>query len=241
MDTTRQRLAAFMTAPRYSSTWALCQIWKAMNAAGVPLNVTQSVFYHECMQRMLEDAIAKGIDVAVMVDFDSIFTGEDVTQLISRLVYTDHIDALAALQTKRSTPTPLFSKAGLSGDVNLTGEVIEVDTAHFGLTAIKLDRLKGMPKPWFWSQPNEHGEWGDGRTDADVSFWRSWISFGRSIYIDLTTSIGHMEEMVCGFSDTGKHVIVTQENWGLANETHENNEPDHAADYAERPEGSLAY
>ena len=104
-----KKVAAFMTAPRYESTWARNMIETALKEAGIPLVISQGVFYGQCMQRMLEDAIAAGVDIAITIDFDSIFLADDVRYLLS-MIKKDEYDAIAALQSRRSMPYPLFTK-----------------------------------------------------------------------------------------------------------------------------------
>jgi hypothetical protein len=119
--------------------------------------------------------------------------------------------------------------------VEFNGQPVKVDTAHFGLTAIKLDRLKDVPKPWCWSTPTEDGLWEDGqKTDEDIYFWRQWQKHGRTIYVDGSVNIGHMEEMVSGFDETGKHMYCYPNEWyEVSLATDKTDESDNAADQPE--------
>jgi hypothetical protein len=71
--------------------------------------------------------------------------------------------------------------------------VQEVDSAHFGCTLISTKALKRTPKPWFQDQPNKDGEYGDGRTDSDIHFWKQFRAGGNRLYITPRVSIGHGE------------------------------------------------
>lgn len=206
------KVAAFMTAPRHEAVWPRNIIDAALKNAGVPLVVSGGVFYGQCMQRMFEQAIESGIELAITVDFDSVFTSNNVTELMTRAMASEHIDALAALQSRRGMPYPLLTN-GEDRRIDFDGEPLEVTTAHFGLTAIKLDRLKDIPKPWFWSTPNENGEWDDGKIDEDIYFWHKWRENGRTVYVDGNVAIGHMEEMVAEFDENGKHRFTYQNDW----------------------------
>jgi hypothetical protein len=44
--------------------------------------------------------------------------------------------------------------------------------------------------------PDGNGGWGEGRTDADVAFWRKWEAAGNTLHIANRVTIGHMELMV---------------------------------------------
>lgn len=203
------KVAAFMTAPRYESTWCRNMIETALKGAGIPLIISQGVFYGQCMQRMLSDAINAGVDVAITIDFDSIFTADDVKYLVSK---SAQYDALAALQSRRSMPYPLFTK-GEDCEVEFKGEPLEVVTAHFGLTSISLEKLSQVPEPWFMSVPAEDGSYNDGKVDDDIYFWRKWREAGHKVFVDGDLSIGHMEEMIACFDETGAHQFVYPNTW----------------------------
>jgi hypothetical protein len=53
-----------------------------------------------------------------------------------------------------------------------------------------------VPKPWFITTADAQGEFGDGRVDDDIHFWRQWEKAGNSLCIDPKVRIGHLEEMV---------------------------------------------
>jgi hypothetical protein len=72
----------------------------------------------------------------------------------------------------------------------------QVPTAHFGLTLIRADKLRALPKPWFHSVPSPAGDWNDGHVDEDIEFWRKWGRAGNSLYLANRVAIGHAELMV---------------------------------------------
>jgi hypothetical protein len=184
-----------MTSPRYINCLCRDYIDAAFVAAKVPLQNSQGVFYGQCMQRMMQTAVERGVDIAVVCDGDSLFTSDDIMRLLQTLESNDHIDALASMQIRRGNKTMLASIKGQS-TAEVRGEPLQVSTAHFGLTAIDMRKLKGVPLPWFWSKPDDSNEWGDLRIDDDIWFWKQWESAGNTVYLDPQTRIGHMEEMV---------------------------------------------
>jgi hypothetical protein len=229
------KVTAIMTAPRYEATWARNIIEAALKDAGIPFVVSGGVFYGQCMQRMLEDAIEAGVEVAVTIDFDSIFTGEDVTTLISHLMADDEISALASLQSRRGMPYPLFT-AGDSTQIEFDGTPMEVTTAHFGLTALRLSDVSRMEKPWFHQKPSPDGTWTNGtKVDSDIWFWKRLRDSGYKVFIDPTVSIGHLEEVVAYFDENGVHRYIYPNEWYLENLTdvRESNPIDDAASLAE--------
>lgn len=188
-----------MTAPRYECVVARSQIERAFNTAGIPLNISQGVFYGQCMQSMMERLIGK-VDYIVTVDFDTMCLAKHITRLISVIVQENEIDALAAMQPMRGKGRLLASRQ-TENEVIWDGHPIKVDTAHFGLTVIDAKKLADLPKPWFWSTPDNNGEWSDDKTDDDVSFWRQWEKAGNSVYVDPGCRIGHLEELVTVYGD----------------------------------------
>lgn len=194
MEQRKITVAAIMTAPRYECVSARNQIEKAMHTAGIPLTISGGVFYHQCMQTMMENLV-DSVDYILTVDFDSVFTPHHVRRLLGIVSQEDSIDAVAAIQPMRGEKRMLGSTAG-GGEIEWHGYPIKVNTAHFGLTAIDAKKIKSLPKPWFVSQPDESGSWGDGRVDADVWFWKQWEDAGNTVYIDPGCRLGHLEELV---------------------------------------------
>jgi hypothetical protein len=192
---TKVNVCGMMTSPRYVNGFCRDHIDAAFRGAGIPLQDTQGVFYGQCMQRMMHQAIEIGTELAVVCDGDSLFTSTDIMRLLGTITANDHIDALASMQVRRGNHTLLASVDGKS-EVTIGGDPVKVSTAHFGLTVIDLRKLGEVEKPWFFSKPDENGEWGDGRIDDDIWFWRQWDRAGHSAYMDPNTRIGHMEEMV---------------------------------------------
>jgi hypothetical protein len=188
-------VCGMMTSPRYVNCLCRDHIDRAFVACGIPLQNTTGVFYGQCMQRMMEAAVAEGVEVAVVCDGDSLFTNRDIMRLIETLESNPHIDAIASMQIRRGNRTMLASVKGQSS-VEIDGSPIRVTTAHFGLTAIDLRKLKDVPRPWFFSKPCDDGTWGDARIDDDIWFWKQWENAGNTLYMDPQTRIGHLEEMV---------------------------------------------
>lgn len=211
MDTKAVTVGAFLTAPRYELVWSRNCIGNALAEMQIPLAVSGGVFYGQNMQRMLEDAVAKGIQFALTIDGDSAFTSQHVKDLLSAIVSDDGIDAIAAMQCRRGMPFPIMTVAdavvngecehGATSMFAVDGSPIRVRTAHFGLTLIRLDRLKDVPKPWFWSKPDANGQWANDKLDDDIYFWKNWEKAGRTVYVDPQVRIGHVEEIVVTFDE----------------------------------------
>jgi hypothetical protein len=200
MESKKVTVSALMTAPRYEAVYARNYIEMALKSCGIPLTVSGGVYYGQCMQTMLESLIGK-VDYALTIDFDSMFTEKHVQRLLSLIAGHDQIDAIAAAQPKRGCGEILASRREGARTVDWTGYPIQVDSAHFGLTVIDLKKLAGVPKPWFWAQPNEDGRWDGSKIDDDVYFWKKWQESGNRVFIDPGCRLGHLEEVITVFDD----------------------------------------
>jgi hypothetical protein len=213
---TKVKAIGMMTTPRYVANWPQNLIRSAFNTCKITLMNSGGVYYGQCMQNMLESAVKEGVEIAITVDSDSLFSPKQLKTIIENCVNDPAIDALAALQCRRGMPHPLLS-VEMSGsepiEIKFEGKPLQVKTAHFGLTVIKLDRLRDVPKPWFWAQPDENGGWGDGRIDDDIWFWKQWEKAGRSVYIDSSVNIGHFEELASCFDENGEHQVRYPQDW----------------------------
>ena len=192
-------IAALMTAPRYESVFARNYIEIALKKWNIPLNISQGVYYGQCMQVMLEQQVENGIDFALTVDFDSMFTARHVERLLAYIAGDEKIDAIAAVQPKRGCGDLLAANSDGATSIEWDGNPVKVDTAYFGLTVIDLNKLKDIPKPWFLPIPNEDGRWDGGKIDDDVYFWKCWHEAGNSVYIDPGCRLGHLEELITVF------------------------------------------
>lgn len=205
------KFKGYMTAPRYESTWARSVIEKAFKSCGVPLVVTQGVFYGQCMQSMFNSAVDEGVDYAITVDFDSVLTSDDLHHLMAVMARGEH-DAVAAFQCSRGSSLPLFNIDG-EDSVEVSGKPFKVDAAHFGLTGLSVSKLKSVSKPWFHSTPDENGEWNNNRIDTDIWFWRQWADAGNSVYVDARLRIGHLVEMIAGYDGELNHRFEYANEW----------------------------
>jgi hypothetical protein len=153
------------------------------------------------------------------VDGDSLITKKHIDRLIHVIANEEQIDALAAMQVRRSMRFPLFT-LGQSHSVEVDpSEPFRVTTAHFGLTVLRADKLTQVPKPWFASQCGPDGSWtrDSGKIDDDIWFWKQWTDAGHSIYIDPSCRIGHMEEMIAVYDEAMKPTHIYPKDWETLN------------------------
>lgn len=228
------KVCAVMSIPRigWNDCWG--QVLEALAPLRIPVRRFTGVFWGQCMQRVFNECVKDGVDWILTIDYDSMFTATHVDQLLGTLGQNPHIDALASMQMRRGQKYPLMTKQGATKKIapclgcgketeQLIAEIdsspIQVNTAHFGLTLIRVDALKEVAKPWFYAQPDANCEWepeGD-KLDDDIWFWHQWKSAGKTLFVDPNCRIGHLEVMVSEMNDNmePRHVYVSD--WRKAN------------------------
>jgi len=211
-DPTKIKIAAVTSIPRvgWNDAWGV--MFDALRHFGIPLRRFTGVYWGQCMQRLFNDCVNDGLDWILTIDYDTMFTAEDLDRLMGWFGRTPEADAMAALQSRRQHGTPLLTIKGAT-EKQVTDAPFEVTTAHFGLTLIRVDALKQIPKPWFWSKPDDNGEWGDDRTDDDIWFWRQWGAAGKKVFVAPDVNVGHLEIMVTDFKTSVEPVKMTAAEW----------------------------
>ena len=212
MEQREVKVCGVMTAGRYENSWARNKIENAFKACKIPLNISGGVFYGQCMQMMLEDLVRIDCDYAITVDWDSVFTADDIHKLLSYAVQCDDIDAITGVQVRRGKADTLATAFGQT-ELKYEGKPLRISTAHFGLTVIDLHKLRDIPKPWFWSQPNSEGCWTGEKIDDDVYFWKQWEKHGRTLYLDPSVRLGHLEEVVTIHDENLRVVQMYPADW----------------------------
>lgn len=213
------KVVGVMTAPRYECVWARSTIQHAFQRCGIHITVSGGALYGQSMQNAMQTAVDAGADYIVTVDFDSVITAENVRDLLGWLADRGDIDAIASYQSHRTEPRPLLTlqnrnQPSFHWDKH---NPIQVATAHFGLTAIRVSALKEVAKPWFYSKPDANGNWGEGRIDDDIWFWRQWEAAGKTLYVHPGIRIGHMAEVILGFDENLSIIHETQKQWSARN------------------------
>jgi predicted SAM-dependent methyltransferase len=196
------RIGAVMSMPRLCFTQNMACAFRAITALGIDLKIGYGVFWGQAMTRGFEQQL-DSCDWILAVDYDTYYTKEHILALGQVLAENPHIDAVAALQVKREDDQLLAGLVSSDGRptaghvaISLDEPLIEVATAHFGLTVIRAEALKRAKKPWFWAQPNKQGTWSDGRCDEDIWFWNNWRKSGNNIYLATHVRVGHLQ-LVC--------------------------------------------
>jgi len=212
---------AVMSLPRLAFTDNMFTIMQSLPPLGIPIMKTSGVFYGQCMQGMLEDAIAANAKYVLTIDYDSVFTKQNVIDLYDLMEANPGIDAMIPLQMRRESDFALFTVTGDDGKVkgfvpldDLKKDVMKVNSGHFGLTMLRVESLRKLSLPWFWAQPDKDGRWtGDDKKDDDVYFWHKWKDEGMSVFLAPRVVIGHIQQFVTWPSKTLTPIHQSVSQW----------------------------
>ncbi len=194
------KIKAVCSIPRigWNDFWSSTN--EMLNTFGLHLETFNGVFWGQCMQRCFQEAVAQGVDWILAMDYDTMADARDLDEMFRIFGERPDIDALCPLMMRRGSDTPILTVGGKTL-IETGSEPILITTAHFGMTLIRVDAFKDLPKPWFISKPDENGDWGDGRMDDDIWFWHQWRLAGKNIYVAPHVRVGHLQLLVSYFDD----------------------------------------
>jgi len=198
------KVAAVMSVPRLGFMDNATCAQQALFSLRIPLINVQGAFWGQCLERGLQMLIDSGIHIVLTIDYDTVFSQTDVSELLRLMHEHPEAAAIVPVQRGRAGMPLLMSMHTPSGqtrkDVPLTElqgvETAPIATGHFGLTAIRVKDLLEIPHPWFWDQPNTNRQWGPGRMDADIWFWHQFEQAGKQVLLAPRVTVGHLELMV---------------------------------------------
>jgi predicted SAM-dependent methyltransferase len=195
---------ACLASARYGPALHHRCIYEALTRLSMRIHTITGFMWHQSLSEAMEAEIADPETRYILtLDYDTIFTHEEVIELYRIMETHPHIDALVSLQSKRGGSEALFTMADDAG--NLIGKIhpstfdaltAPIHTGHFGLTLLRADKLREFPRPWMTPKPNADGRWGDGRTDPDIAFWQNWKTAGNTTHLACKVAVGHLEEMI---------------------------------------------
>lgn len=194
-----KKIVAMCSCPRLGYMDFMGQSLAAFAQNGIEYRNLYGVFWSQAMSNGMRQAIDDGADYIITTDYDSIFTGETVAQLIRLADQNEHADAICAMQMGRFSGLLVSTESGEIGKQELrTQPLVPVATGHFGLTLFRAEALKKLEKPWFWSTPDSDGEWKpkSNKRDEDIYFWDNLIKSGQQLYLAPRLVIGHLELLI---------------------------------------------
>lgn len=202
------KVYAVLSLPRLAFTDNMFCALATCAMLGIPFRQATGAYWEQCLSRAIMDLLEEQPDLEYILtlDYDSVFRHQDVLTLCDLAVEHPEADAIAPIQTRRVMGNFMVSILRPDGsrypdDEPITkehhrGDLSLAATAHFGLTLLKVEKLRQLPHPWFKSVPNGEGTWQEGRTDADIYFWQHWRACGNTLYLANRVPIGHAELVI---------------------------------------------
>jgi hypothetical protein len=103
--------------------------------------------------------LQRGFDAILTIDYDTVFTAENVKSLMRLMLLHPEADAIcaAAIGSRLEFAAADHGSAGRrrprqGAAVAVRRGPDKLKTGHFGLTLIRTSALRDMPKPWFWGE-----------------------------------------------------------------------------------------
>lgn len=197
----RTDIYAVMTRPRFIEANGADAQERLLLKTGIRMTRTGGVFWTQGISNAIERALGENPKpkYILTIDYDSVFTPDDVSELYALMETTPEANAMIPLQMRRDsiyallTPPEVDGKPTSQLDADRVKQAtMPIRSGHFGLTLIRTQAFEQMDKPWFQARPNEDGGWGEGRVDADVDFW---LKLG-GIYSANRVIIGHAQQVI---------------------------------------------
>ncbi|OHB65761.1 MAG: hypothetical protein A2Y76_01675 [Planctomycetes bacterium RBG_13_60_9] len=222
----RMKVAAVMSVPRLGFQDNMMCATEALYGLCIPLINVQGAFWGQCLERGIQQMADAGVDVVLTIDYDTVFSKADVEGVLRLMALHPEAAAIVPVQRGRGDFKVLMSMKSLTGqprsDVPMTelaGDTVKIASGHFGLTALRVKDLLDVPHPWFWDQPNCDGQWGPGRVDADIWFWKQLEKADKTVLLACHIPVGHLE-LMCKWPDKDLEVL-----WQHPSEFHDTGKP----------------
>lgn len=201
------KVSAVMSVPRLGFTDNMsCTIESLFNLR-IPLINVQGAYWGQCLERGIQRIIDEGAEIVLTIDYDTVFKQADVEAILQLMHDHPEASAIIPVQTGRGSRKILTSMKSLTGQprelvplAEMKEETIKVASGHFGLTALRVKDLLDIPHPWFHDQPNQDNQWGPGRIDADIWFWKLFERAGKTALLANRIVVGHLE-LLCTWPD----------------------------------------
>jgi len=196
------KVTAIMSTPRLGFTENMFAAISVFPQLGIKFDRSTGVFWGQCLSRMIQRHQDDGTEFLITLDYDTWFKKEHVIRLLQLMAENPDVDAIIPVQTQRENELPMFSIVSEDGvgitKVPLTyfrEPLAPVASGHFGLTIFRVEAFKDLKKPWFIAEPDENGDWGEGRIDEDIHFWNNFRECGKKACLATEINLGHMQNM----------------------------------------------
>ena len=197
-----ENVRAVLATPRFGPVMHFKCVLDSFTKLRIRCNIIQGCFWHMQLCECIEEALDEGAEYVLTLDYDSIFTIEDILELYHLMQVYPEADAICALQSKRGDDTVLIGMSeeerAIANSMTFARNLTKVVTGHFGCTMFRADKLRSQPRPWMVPKPSSDGLWnkGSGCIHPDIQFWHDWAAEKKTLYVANKVVIGHMEEKI---------------------------------------------
>jgi hypothetical protein len=220
-------VAAVMSVPRLAFQDNMFCVFEALLPLHIPMIKVQGAFWGQCLERGLQQQIDAGYEAILTIDYDTLFTMDDVKTLVRLMTDHPEADAIVPMQVGRGGMPALLTMKTKSGilrqrvDANeFKPDLTRIVTGHYGLTLLRASSLLKLPHPWFHATPAADGQWGPGRVDDDIHLWKLMEQAGMGVYSANHIVLGHLQ-LVGTWPDEDLHPL-----YQLPNDFYETGKPD---------------
>lgn len=201
------RIHGVWSCPRLGFMDNFDTVYESLPRLGIPLLRGMGAFWGPALERSIDHIIEREDapipDAILCMDYDSVFSYADVLELIRLFKAAPQITAIAAYQWSRTIDKPLFtvSSEGNNSYQSMNWKEMQTDlklveTAHFGLTMLRVKDYMELKRPRFCEQPNQNMRWEDGKIDEDIWFWKRLQEAGKLAAVAPGIPIGHIESCI---------------------------------------------
>jgi len=202
------KIAAVMSVPRLGFSDNMNCTFAVLSRLGIPLINVQGAFWGQCLERGMKQVIDDGADAVLTIDYDTVYTKEDLEALIQLMYDNPDAASIVPIQIARGQRQILTSFKTKTGQMRAkvdfeeftSKDTSEIATGHFGLTLFRTKDLLDMPSPWFEAKPNSDDQWGPGRIDEDIHFWKAMEKNKKKVLLANRVAVGHLE-LLCSLPD----------------------------------------
>lgn len=214
-------IRAVVSTPRFGPLLHPECARKAFMQLGIEGTAAQSCFWNQQISNLMEDAIANPeCNYVLTLDFDTVFSADDVKELYRLMQGRPDVDAVFPVQAKRGCMDALFSLTNADGtlkhsvsEADLARQLLPANTGHFGLTMFRAESLRKFPRPWMLARPNESGQFNGGHVDPDIDFWANFKKAGFQVCLAPRVVVGHIEEVISWPDPQMKRVYQMQNDY----------------------------
>lgn len=193
--------AIISSSPRLNFTITDIVTQRLQNSCGINVERSMGAGWEKALTRSIESVLERGDKYILFIDGDSVWSPGQLDKLYDLIenhtVDGHEIDAIFPVQCARNGEVPLaFAYMHYRiGPFDHSKPLTRVLHGHHGLTFVRTQCFRDMPRPWFEPVPGANGLWEQGR-DADTSFWHKMGEADKVVACANEVSIGHIEAMV---------------------------------------------